>query len=157
MAEDKDSRLAREHTTRETSEQPKAWQPAQLLPEPDKQPGYGYRWIRISTMDNADPRNVSSKLREGWEPVSVEEQPQMQLLVDENKRFPDGIEIGGLLLCKMPTEMLAQRAAHFAGKNKAQIEAVDNNYMRENDPRMPLLKKEGRTTVERSFGKDNEI
>ena len=147
MADEK--RLAREVQNRETEMRPKTWQPAQLLPEPDKQPGYGYRWIRISTLNSADPRNISSKFREGWEPVKVEEQPNMQMLVDTTGKFPGSVEIGGLVLCKMPNEMLAQRAAHFQKQTDTQMEAVDNTLMRESDPRMPLFK-ESKST--RSFG-----
>ena len=69
------NRLDREVDNREFSERPKQWMPAELLPEPDKQPGYAYRWIRTSTLNTADPRNLSAKLREGWEPVTIEEQP----------------------------------------------------------------------------------
>ena len=150
---DKEDRLARESETRETDKRPNQWQPAQLLPEPDKQPGYGYRWIRVSTLGDADARNVSSKTREGWEPVKAEEQPDMQMLIDpNNSRFPDCIEIGGLVLCKMPTEMMEQRRKYFADKTNQQMQAVDNTFMRESDPRMPLFK-ESKSTTTRTFGK----
>ena len=140
----------RELTTRSTMERPKQWAPAELLPEPDKQPGYAYRWIRTSTLNEADPRNLSSKLREGWEPVTVEEQPQFKLLVDPNSRFRDNIEIGGLLLCKTPIEFIEQRNEHFNRQTQAQTEAVDNNLMRQSDPRMPLFNERKSTT---SFGR----
>ena len=104
MAENK---LSRELGTRANQERPKQWAPPELLPEPDKQPGFAYRWIRVSTLQNADPRNLSAKMREGWEPVKIEEQPKFQLLIDPASRFKDNIEIGGLLLCKTPEE--AQR------------------------------------------------
>jgi len=93
------NKLARELDTRELVERPKQWQQPELLPEPDKQAGYAYRWIRVSTLNNADPRNLSAKLREGWEPVRLEEQPKFQLLTDPNSRYKDNVEIGGLLLC----------------------------------------------------------
>ena len=66
------NRITREVDTREISERPKQWAPAELLPEPDKQAGYKYRWIRTSTLNQADPRNLSGTLREGWEPVALE-------------------------------------------------------------------------------------
>ena len=87
------NRLMRELETRDTDMRPKQWAPAELLPEPDKQPGYSYRWIRTSTLNNADPRNLSAKLREGWEPVKVEEQPRFQLLIDPNSRFKDPVRV----------------------------------------------------------------
>ena len=144
------NRLTRELDTRATSERPKQWAPAELLPEPDKQAGYAYRWIRTSTLNQADPRNLSGKLREGWEPVGIEEQPKFQLLVDPNSRFKDNIEIGGLLLCKTPEEFVDQRNKHYRVQAENQMDAVDNNLMRQNDPRMPLFN-EKKSTV--TFGK----
>ena len=148
MAENK--RVSREVENREFSERPKQWMPAELLPEPDKEAGFAYRWIRVATLNNADPRNLSAKLREGWEPVRIEEQPKFQLLVDPNSRYKDNIEIGGLLLCKTPEEFVQQRNAHYAGLTESQTRAIDNSFMRDNDPRMPLFNERKSTT---SFGK----
>jgi hypothetical protein len=144
------NRLDRELESRALQERPKQWMPPELLPEPDKQPGYGYRWIRISTLNQADPRNISTKLREGWEPVKLEEQPKFLLLVSGEGRFKDHIEIGGLLLCKTPLEFIQQRNEHYAKQTQAQTEAVDNNLMRQSDPRMPLYMEKKSST---SFGK----
>jgi hypothetical protein len=144
------NRLERELQNRTMQERPKQWQQPELLPEPDKQPGYAYRWIRVSTLNQADPRNLSAKLREGWEPVRVEEQPKFQLLVDPNSRYKDNIEIGGLLLCKTPLEFVEQRNKHYSDQADAQMNAVENTLMRQSDPRMPLYN-ETKTTS--SFGK----
>lgn len=135
--------------TREQSARPQVWQPASTLPEPDKQAGYTYRWVRVATLNQNDPRNISSKLREGWEPVRIEEQPKFQMLVDPNSRFKDNIEVAGLLLCKAPKELMDQRKVYFAKKNQAQMESVDNNFMRESDARMPLFRERKSST---SFG-----
>jgi hypothetical protein len=145
-------RASRELKTRAVSERPQQWMPAELLPEPDKEAGFAYRWIRVATMNQADPRNLSAKMREGWEPVRIEEQPKFQLLIDPNSRFKDNIEIGGLLLCKTPEEFVSQRNAHFARQTQAQTDAVDNNLMRQSDPRMPLFSERKSTS---SFGKGN--
>lgn len=136
--------------TREEEKRFQTWAPASTLPEPDKQPGYAYRWIRVSTMNEKDPRNISAKLREGWEPVSINEQPQFKLMVDPDSRFKDNIEVAGLLLCKAPEELMRQRKNYFAGKNQAQMDSVDNNFMRESDARMPFFREKKSTT---SFGK----
>ena len=144
------NRLARELETRAVAERPKQWQQPELLPEPDKHPDYAYRWIRVSTLNQADPRNLSAKMREGWEPVPIEEQPKFKLLADPNSRYKENIEIGGLLLCKTPKEFVAQRNEHFAKQTAAQTEAVDNNLMRQSDARMPLFKERKSST---SFGK----
>ena len=143
-------RTPREAESRTQYERPKQWQPSSLLPEPDKEPGYSYRWIRVSSMNQADPRNVSSKLREGWEPVRIEEQPKFQMFADPNSRFKDNIEVGGLLLCKIPTDFMDQRRDYYDKMNRDQNDSVDNNFMRENDPRMPLFRERKSAT---SFGK----
>jgi hypothetical protein len=150
MADIKDNKLTRELTTRAVQERPKQWMQPELLPEPDKQPGYNYRWIRVSTMNNADPRNLSAKLREGWEPVALEEQPKFRLLADPQSRFKDNVEVGGLLLCKTPTEFVQQRNEHFAKVTQSQTDAVDNSFMRQSDARMPLFQERKSSS---SFGK----
>jgi len=145
-----ENRVAREHEDRTSMKRPESWAPAGGLPEPERQPGYAYRWIRVSMVEQQDGKNVSAKFREGWEPVRVEEQPKLRFLSDPNSRFKDNIEIGGLLLCKIPTEFMDQRKQYFANKNRAQIDSVDNNFMRENDARMPLFREKKSST---SFGK----
>jgi hypothetical protein len=145
-----ENRLKREMEVRSTQERPKQWMPAELLPEPDREPGFAYRWVRVATLNTSDPRNLSGKLREGWEPVAVEEQPKFKLLVDPNSRFAGSIEIGGLLLCKTPSEFVEQRNTHVRQKTEAQTNAVDNNLMRQSDPRMPIFNERKSTT---SFGK----
>jgi hypothetical protein len=144
------NRITRELETRTTYERPTAWAQPELLPEPDKQAGFEYRWIRVATLNQADPRNLSAKMREGWEPVRIEEQPQFQLLVDPTSRFKDNIEIGGLLLCKTPSEFVQQRNKFYADQASNQMVAVDNTLMRQSDPRMPIFNERKSTT---SFGK----
>ena len=145
-----ENRLTREVQNRVQAERPKQWAPAELLPEPDKQPGFAYRWVRVATLNKPDPKNISAKLREGWEPVRIEEQPKFQLLVDPNSRFKDNIEVDGLLLCKTPEEFVKQRNDYYANQTQAQTQAVDNSFMRDNDPRMPLFAERKSST---SFGK----
>ena len=147
-----DNRTPRDIETRAVVERPKQWQSPELLPEPDKEEGYAYRWIRVSTLNAADARNISKSLREGWEAVKVEEQPKFKLLIDPNSRFQENIEIGGLLLCKMPLEFLKQRKEYYDQIMQQQAEAVDNNLMRQSDARMPIFK-EGKSST--SFGKGN--
>jgi hypothetical protein len=141
-----ETRTPREVANRQQSVRPEAWKPPELLPEPDKQPGFAYRWIRVATNGQADPRNLSAKLREGWEPVRAEEQPKFDMLVDPNSRYKDNIEIGGLLLCKTPIEFVDQRSTYYAKQTQAQTDAVDNNLMRQSDPRMPLFKENKSTS-----------
>ena len=115
-----DTRAPREIKTREFEERPKQWMPPDLLPEPDKQPGFDYRWIRVAMNAVADPRNISSRLREGYEPVDVSEQPKMKLLAHRDGPYKGNIEIGGLLLCKIPTEFVGQMQGHFRPPGRTQ-------------------------------------
>jgi len=137
MAED--NRLNRDQTTREKKVAKRSWEAPEVLPMPDPQPGWAFRWVRIATLGETDARNMSSKIREGWEPVKASDHPEITLVTVENEKFKDNIVIGGLLLCKMPQEMQDERREYYEGITKAQMDAVDNNLMRENDARMPIF------------------
>ena len=150
MDEAMDNRAPRNLKTREAYERPKQWMPPQLLPDPTPEAGYAYRWIRISTMNQADPRNISGKLREGWEPVKASAHPEIRLFGETDARFPDAVIVGGLMLCKTPAEFVEQRNAYYGNQTESQMQSVDNSFMREGDARMPLFK-ERKSTV--TFGK----
>jgi hypothetical protein len=138
-------RTNRDLETREQSARKRVWTPPTLLPSPAPQDGYAFRYIRTSVAGQADHKNVAAKASEGWEPVRIEDHPELQ-------NFGKGsgnVEIGGLILCKTPTEMVDQRNAYYADITKKQAQAVDANLMRENDPRMPLFS-EKHTTTSRS-------
>ena len=148
MAENRNSR---EIEKRETQERPKSWAPPTLLPVPAPQDGYSFRWIRISTMNQADPTNLSAKLREGWEPVRASDHPELQLFgTDTSDKFKDNVVVGGLMLCKTPTELVEQRNAYYQQQTDNQTSSVDNHFMRQSDPRMPLYSEKSSKV---SFGK----
>ena len=130
-----ENRLTRELENRESGLRKLAWAPPQVLPSPKEQPGWVFRWIRTSLMGTADPTNTSSKFREGWEPCKAEDHPELMLQADPNSRFKGNVEIGGLLLCKAPEEMMKQRDDFYLKQAQAQMEAVDNNFMRQKDDR----------------------
>jgi hypothetical protein len=134
-----ENRMKQEHETREKRTQKRAWVRPELLPSPTPREGYTYHWVRVSTNGDPDPTNVSSKLREGWEPVKATDHPEIELVSIENERFKDNIVMGGLLLCEAPVELVEQRNAYYRQHAQQQVESVDNNLMRENDPRMPLF------------------
>jgi hypothetical protein len=149
MAENRDSR---EEDTRESGERQQFWKPPELLPEPKRQAGYEYRWIRVATLGDVDATNVSSKLREGWEPCKAKDHPEIFLAAIEQPRFKDNIVIGGLMLCKAPSEMVAQRKEYYEKQTQSQMHSVDNNLMNESDERMPIFN-ERETKV--TFGSGN--
>jgi len=133
------NRIDREHDNREKNTRKRAWQRPEVLPSPDPEPGYKYHWIRVATHGEVDATNVSSRLREGWEPVKTSDHPEITVVTVEQERFKDNVVIGGLMLCKAPIELVEERNAYYNEQAKAQMRSVDNNLMRENDPRMPLF------------------
>jgi hypothetical protein len=134
-----ENRIDRELKSREKTTRKKAWMRPEVLPSPNPEPGYEFRWIRVSSQGTTDATNVSSKLREGWEPVKASDHPEITLVTIENDRFKDNVVIGGLLLCKAPVELIEERTDYYKQQTRSQMESVDNNLMRENDPRMPLF------------------
>jgi len=113
-------------------------------------PGIAYRYIRTSTFGDTDVKNVSSRFREGWVPVKAEDHPELEVLRDPESKFKDGIEIGGLLLCQTSTDNVDQRNKYYGDRAQAQMDSVDQAYLRANDPRMPLSKPERRSRT--TFG-----
>lgn len=144
-------RTPRELQTREKTERKKTWQRSSALPTPEPKDGLHYRWIRTSLLGQTDNPNVSARFREGYEPVRAADHPEMQLLPDLDSRFPDNIEIGGLMLCAIDKDIVDDREKKLREDSQKQMDAVDNSYLRQSDPRMPVLRPERNTRT--SFGK----
>ena len=133
------NRLNRDLESQEKKTRTKSWKRPEVLPSPNPEPGYKFRWIRVSSQGTTDATNVSSKLREGWEPAKAEDHPEITLVTVEVDRFKDNIVIGGLMLCKAPKEMIEERTEYYEEQTRSQMDSVDNNLMRESDPRMPIF------------------
>jgi hypothetical protein len=144
------SRLTRELETREVKKRPVSWVQENLPSPTTMDSAYRYGWKRVSLNGTYDHRNVASFFRKGYEACKLEEHPEYLNQTDPNSKFKDGIEIGGLLLCKIPKDLYNQRTEHFENQTQAQADAVDNNFMRQNDARMPLFAERKSGT---SFGK----
>ena len=145
-----ENRMNREQETREKSARKRHWVKPDVLPTIEVEDGYEPRWVRISTLGVTDASNISSKLREGWEPVKAEDHPEI-LSDNSDERFTGNITIGGLMACKAPKELADERNEYYENQIRSQMQSVDNNLMRENDPRMPLFNE--RTTKVTNFGK----
>jgi|TARA_R110002020_G_scaffold421882_1_gene631100 hypothetical protein len=143
-------RNPRELESRDTDAREKPWTPPNLLPDPTPQDGYVFRWIRTAAAGQSDNMNVSTKMREGWTPVKAADHPELQMVIDQNSQFEGSVEVGGLLLCKAPEEEIKKRAKYFSEQATQQMDALDANYMREEDPSMPMFK-ERKSQV--TFGK----
>ena len=144
----KNNRESRSSNTRETKTRA-VYTPSSSLPVPNKRPGIKHRWIATHVLGESVQNNVSKKNREGWEPVKADDYPELRLTGDVN----GNVELGGLMLCSIPEDMVEARTEYFKDKSQAQIDSVDNNFMRNSDPRMPLFSdKRSSTTKGAGFG-----
>jgi len=144
------ARETRAAQSRDRNVRNKPWQPPSVLDAPDAPEGYVYRWIRESMIGKDDRANMSKRIREGWEPVRAEEHPDFETPVVEEGKYAGVIGVGGLILAKMPIEIVEQRKAYFRDMTSDQIEAVDRNLMRESNPVMPIETPQRSTKV--TFG-----
>lgn len=136
---DTQNRLARELDTRAKSARTAQWRAPDMLPQPNQRAGWRHRWVRISIYGQQDAKNISSSLREGYEFCKAEDYPELMMHAITEGRFSGNIEVGGLMLARIPAEFMKQRTEHYANVNKTQVESVDNTFMRGSDPRMPLF------------------
>lgn len=146
-------RADREHTNREADQRETPWAPPSVLPDPKPRPTLVHRWVRTSAAGQADPINVANSLREGWAPVHAADYSELNILSDLGSRWPESIEVGGLLLCSAPASKMRQRAEHYAAMTKSQIKAVNDQLDREEDPRLRTMFRDHRQSVTvRGFG-----
>jgi len=138
-------REPRSTQTRENHARKKGWERPTLLPKPDPREGVEFRWIATAVMGQPMTPNVSSKFREGWTPVLAKDHPELHVMTDIDSKWSENVEVGGLLLCSIPTETIEARKEYHKEQSRRQIESVDNSYLRTNDPRMPVLKPERST------------
>ena len=132
-------RTPRDLETRTAEARPPAWQPANSLPDPAPRPGKKFRYIRTSAGGQSDALNVARRLREGYVPVKASDHPELQILSDKDSRFPESVEVGGLLLCTVSEERAKAREEYYRGQTKAQMTAVDSQLMAEQDPRLRTI------------------
>lgn len=139
MVEEDQDRTPRESASRKSDSRPTdSYVPVGQLPEPEKRDGWKHRWVRTSQLSVADNRNVSKRFREGWEPINLADYPEFQHeMTDVGTKYPDSLEIGGLLLCRMPTEQVDKRNNYQNNLAQQQMDSVDTGFMNESDPRMP--------------------
>ena len=148
------TRSARDSNSRESAERIQQWRPGSALDAPEPPLGYKHRWIRESVMEYDDKTNVHKKRQEGRELVRAEEYPDYVGPVIDEGRNAGTIGVGGLVLARIPTELVNQRNQHFAQVASNQMDAVDRDWMRENNALMPKLAPQRKSSV--SFGSRNK-
>jgi hypothetical protein len=134
-------KLNRELENRDKEVRPvHTWAPPETLPKINEREGWVHRWCRTSLMGASDPMNISKSRREGFEPVKAEDYPEAMVHESIDGQYKGSIEIGGLVLCRAPKEMMEQRKKHYDRLSESQMDSVDNTFLREQDPRMPLFR-----------------
>ena len=128
------TRTPRALETRGTSERSKQWRPPDVLPEPRPRDGMVFKWCRTGIRNTADNATYSKRLHEGWEPVNAADHPEVASEVGHESN--GHIERPGLILCKMPEEMVRQRADHYNRITREQNDSAEDHYMRDNDERV---------------------
>ena len=125
-------RTSRANQTREKTAARKPWAPPSMLDAPPAPDGFKHRWIRAETRGYDDRKNISAKMREGWELVRQDEYPDFESPVVETGKYEGVFGVGGLMLARIPVETIKERTDYFAKRNADQLEAVDSDMMREN-------------------------
>jgi hypothetical protein len=138
-------RTSRELDTREKNPTRYVYTPVSALPDPTPEPGYKFHYCAATVLGNENPTNMSQKFREGWVPVKAVDHPELQIAGNKD----GNVEVGGLILCKAPEEMVVGRQEYYARAAQNQMDSVDNHFLRNNDARMPLLAPERKSSVTR--------
>ena len=146
----KSTRTLRSNNTRAKQARREPWKPPSMLDAPPAPEGYRHRWIRAEVMGFDDRKNVAARSREGWELVRGEDHPDFEIPTIEDGKHAGVIGVGGLLLAKIPVEIVEERKEYFQSMTRNQMAAVDNDLAREQHPAMPISKPDRQSRV--TFG-----
>ena len=138
MTDTNDKRASRASQTREKQSKPKVWTPPSSLDAPPAPTGFQHRWVRVESMGFQDTKNVSARLRSGYELVRADEYPDSEYPVYEEGKYAGVIGQGGLVLTRVPEEIAKSRAQYYANQGIEQDEAIKNDLLKEQHPSMPI-------------------
>ena len=133
-----DKKTSRASQTREKTSRPKVWAPPSLLDAPPAPAGFVHRWIRAETLGFHDTKNVAGRIRSGYELVRSDEYPDSDYPQVEDGKYKGVIGVGGLVLARVPEEIAKQRTEYYTKQAADNVEAVDNDLMKEQHPSMPI-------------------
>ena len=150
----KSTRTPRANETRAKKARREPWKPPSILDAPPPPEGYAHRWIRSEVAGFDDRKNVSARIREGWELVRGDEHPDFDIPTVQDGQHAGVIGVGGLLLARIPLEIVEERNAYYRGMTGQQMTAVDNDLAREQHPSMPISKPDRQSRV--TFGGPQE-
>ena len=145
-------RTSRSAETREKKTRRKPWQPPSMLDAPTAPPGYKHRWVRAEVRGHDDKANMSKRIREGFEPVRAEDYPEFESPTVDDGKHAGVIGVGGLVLAKVPEETVEERTDYFRQRSQEQLQGVDNDLLRDSDPRMPIRNSDIQRSSKTEFG-----
>ena len=138
MKKDEKKVTSRAAETRTKTERPKEYKPPSSLDAPAAPDGFVHRWIRVESMGFNDTKNLQGRLRSGYELVRADEYPDSAFPVVEDGKYSGVIGVGGLVLARVPEEIARQRNDYYVQQGQDNVEAVDNDLMKEQHPSMPI-------------------
>ena len=138
MENNNDKRASRASQTREKEAKKKVWTPPSSLDAPPAPDGFRHRWIRTETMGFDDTKNMSGKIRSGWELVRADAYPGTDYPTVKEGKYAGVIGVGGLVLARIPEEVAKAREDYFRRQTKDRDDAVNNDLMKEEHPSMPI-------------------
>ena len=155
MENKKSKKTSRSEDSREKQKRTQPWRPPSSLDAPDAPPGVKHRWIRAETLGVDDKKNMAGRLREGFELVRADEYPEFPSPTIENGKHAGVIGVGGLLLARIPEEIVKEREDYFKSQTKAQEDSIDNNLFKEQHRSMPIsVDRQSRVTFGGGRGSD---
>ena len=147
MTDINDKRASRASQTREKQSKPKVWTPPSSLDAPPAPTGFQHRWVRVESMGFQDTKNVSGRLRSGYELVRADEYPDADYPIVEDGKYKGVIGVGGLVLARVPEEIAKSRQEYYTNMHDEKVKAVDNDLMKEQHPDMPInIERQSRVT-----------
>ena len=138
MKKIEENKTSRASQTREKTSRKKVWSPPSSLDAPPAPTGFKHRWIRVESMGFNDTKNLQGRLRSGYELVRADEYPDSAFPVVEDGKYSGVIGVGGLVLARVPEEIAQQRNDYYVKQGQDNVEAVDNDLMKEQHPSMPI-------------------
>ena len=138
MENNNDKRTSRASQTREKEAKKKVWTPPSSLDAPPAPTGFKHRWLRAESLGFQDTKNISGRLRSGYELVRSDEYPDGEYPIVEDGKYKGVIGVGGLVLARVPEEIAKQRNEYYAKQHEDKVKAVDNDLMKEQHPDMPI-------------------
>ena len=133
-----DKKTSRASQPREKETRKKVWTPPSALDAPPAPTGFRHRWIRAESIGFQDTKNISGRIRSGYELVRSDEYPDSDYPMVEDGKYKGVIGVGGLVLARVPEEIAQQRQDYYANQHKEKVEAMDNDLMKEEHPSMPI-------------------